>query len=180
MTELCPVQLETLPLFQKIGIGQFGRDGRSKTVLSNPTVQLMLEEDHLWKHCIMESSRTCRSCCCSLTSCWLSFRSDSNRTRSLWCSRPTPVWPGSSQLNRPNWFSITSCKKKNFFQISLLRLFNWGLYRQTRDPPVSSAPASICEPHLPLHGHQGSPQPEPDIYLLFAHRSVQPLHLTES
>lgn len=112
MPELCPVQLEALPLFQKVGISQFGRDGWSETVLSKPTAQLMLEEDHLWRRCITESSRTCRSCCCNLTSCWLSFRSDSNRARSLSWSGPTPVWPASSQINRPSWFSVTSCKNR--------------------------------------------------------------------
>lgn len=177
MAELCPVQLEALPLLQKVGIGQFGRDRWSKTVLSDPTVQLMLRKAHIWKRCMAGSSRTCRSCCCNLTSCWLSLRSDSNLARSLRCSGPTPVWPASSQTDLCD---SPSHRAKTFLQVSLLRLLDWGWYLQMRDPPASSAPAAIFEPRPPWRGRQGSPQPGPDVYLQFARRRAQPLHLTGS
>lgn len=100
-TELCPVELQTLPLFQKVGIGQFGRERRRQAVLGSPTAQLMLEEGGFWKPCMVESSPTCRSCCCNRTSCWLSLRSDSSLARSVWWSAPAPAWPAPPQMNRP-------------------------------------------------------------------------------
>lgn len=68
MMELCPAKLKTFPLLQKVGIGQFRGDGRSKAVLQ---IQTKESNSDTREKALRGSviGYTCSSCCCNLTSC---------------------------------------------------------------------------------------------------------------